>query len=320
LKKAFGTVVIGLLCFYGSAQNLVPNGNFEAFTTCPNALTQIYLAAPWYVPTFDSSDFYNGCSPSGISGVPANVNGFQKAHSGSGYAGVSCFSTLSTNHRAYIQVGLTDSLIAQRNYCISVFVNLANTSGFALTELGAFFSTAPLTSLSQAPLAVIPQLSSAAHVYLKDTLNWMLISGNYVAQGGEKYITLGNFKDDANTDTLRLNALSGGSYYYIDDVSVRSCDSVSAVSSIRVPNIFTPNNDKLNDVFQISTMNITYLNCRIYDRWGGKVYELVSDYDSWDGRNNTGQTCADGVYFYILKAIGSDGKSYSKTGFIQLSR
>jgi gliding motility-associated-like protein len=199
-------------------------------------------------------------------------------------------------------------------------VNLANTSGFALTELGAYLSSAAVTALNLAPLPYQPQLVSAAHVYLRDTLNWTLISGNYIAQGGEKFITLGNFKDDLNTDTLRLNNLSSESYYYIDDVSVRPCDSVYTSSSLTIPNIFTPNNDKVNDVFRIATTNISFLNCKIYDRWGGKVYEMVTDYDSWDGRNSTGLTCADGVYYYILKATGTDGKTYSKTGFVQLAR
>jgi len=320
LKKGFTTVCAGILSFCAFAQNLVPNSNFETFASCPAALEQTNKAAAWYSPTLDSSDYFNACASAGVVGVPVNALGFQNAHSGSAYAGISCFGAIPGNRRAYIQVQLTDSLVAQRSYCISFYVSLANTSGFALTELGAFLSSAQVGSLTQAPLPFTPQISSPAHVYLRDTLNWMLISGNYTAQGGEKYITLGNFRDDASSDTLRLNALSAVSYYYIDDVSVRSCDSVTTASSLVIPNVFTPNKDQVNDIFKITTTNISFLNCRIYDRWGGKVYEMVADYDSWDGRNSTGETCANGTYFYVLKANGTDGKSYSKTGFIQLIR
>jgi gliding motility-associated-like protein len=320
LKKVFGTVAFGILCIFSGAQNLVPNGSFEAFTSCPAALSQTTLAAPWYNPTLDSADYFNACSASPLAGVPVNANGFQSAHGGSGYAGVSCFGVPPGNRRAYLQVRLTDSLVAQKSYCVSFFVNLADTSGFAITELGAYLSSTAVTTLNQLALPVVPQISSAAHVYLRDTLNWIQISGTYIALGGEKFITIGNFNDDPGTDTLRFTTRSQVSYYYIDDVTVNSCESVPLGCSLTVPNVFTPNNDKVNDVFKIATTNIDYLNCRIYDRWGGKVYEMVTDYDSWDGRNSTGLNCADGVYFYILKATGADGKDYSKTGFIQLIR
>ncbi len=320
MKKIFGTVCLGFLSFCMGAQNLVPNGSFETFTSCPSRLTQINLAPSWYSPTLDSSDFFHSCAPAGLAGVPQNALGFQTAHSGSGYAGVSCFENPG-NKRSYIQARLSDSLVAQRSYCISFYVSLANTSGFAITQFGAFLSPGAIAALNQAPLPFVPQISSAAHIYLKDTLSWVLITGNYIAQGGEKFITLGNFKDDANTDTLRLNGLlSTASYYYIDDVSVKACDSLTTASSLIIPNVFTPNSDLVNDVFKITTTNISYLNCKIYDRWGGKVYEMVADYDSWDGRNSTGQACKDGVYYYVLKANGSDGKSYAKTGFVQLIR
>jgi len=161
---------------------------------------------------------------------------------------------------------------------------------------------------------------------ITDTLNWILISGSYTALGGEKYITIGNFNSDSNTSTAVVNPTGSGgteAYYYIDDVYVGTCDTIKPpviVSSLSVPNVFTPNSDGINDVFKIQGSNIQTLTCSIYDRWGGKVWELKNPLENWDGRNPTGMPCNDGVYFYVLDATGEDGKSYHKTGFVQLIR
>ena len=57
-------------------------------------------------------------------------------------------------------------------------------------------------------------------------MNWVKISGIYTAHGGEQYITIGNFKLDTQTDTLRVNTLGDYTAYYIDDVSVIPLDSI----------------------------------------------------------------------------------------------
>jgi len=73
-----------------------------------------------------------------------------------------------------------------------------------------------------------PQIVSPPNVFINDTLNWTLISGDYIAHGGEKYITIGNFKPYGMTDTLQVihhNNYSAA-YYFIDDVSVVDCTTV----------------------------------------------------------------------------------------------
>lgn len=40
-----------------SAQNLVPNPNFENYTNCPNTISQIEFAFPWIAPTEGTPDF-----------------------------------------------------------------------------------------------------------------------------------------------------------------------------------------------------------------------------------------------------------------------
>lgn len=84
-------------------------------------------------------------------------------------------------------------------------------------------------------------------------------------------------------------------------------------TTIHIPNTFTPNNDGINDVWQI----IYDLDCWenvefwVYNRWGGQVYHgygsSFDGYPYWDGSVNDGNYYVqDGVYVYIVqgKKIG----------------
>ena len=67
--------------------------------------------------------------------------------------------------------------------------------------------------------------------FLSDTANWMLIEGCFQADGGETYITIGNFHTTADTPLdPSCTSTNTGTYYYIDDISV----SKSPIDSINV--------------------------------------------------------------------------------------
>jgi gliding motility-associated-like protein len=104
--------------------------------------------------------------------------------------------------------------------------------------------------------------------------------------------------------------------------SVYKTIHVDFASDIMVPNVFTPNDDGVNDIYFLKTTNITLVTVVIFDRWGHKVYELTSNTGNiaWDGKNQQGVKVSEGTYYYILKGEGSDGKSYDKKGTISLYR
>ncbi len=92
-----------------------------------------------------------------------------------------------------------------------------------------------------------------------------------------------------------------------------------------IPNAFTPNGDGINDFFKLRKGSaIETLSCHIYNRWGKRValWTSVSDATEkgWDGKVPEGGKAAPGVYFYILKAVGFDGKVYDKSGSFHLFR
>ncbi|MBO7455902.1 MAG: gliding motility-associated C-terminal domain-containing protein [Paludibacteraceae bacterium] len=78
-----------------------------------------------------------------------------------------------------------------------------------------------------------------------------------------------------------------------------------SVSDLRVPNVFTPNGDGLNDEFRVQYRSIIEFHCWVYNRWGKLVYEWTDPAKGWDGTIN-GRPAAEGAYFYVIRARGSD--------------
>ena len=98
--------------------------------------------------------------------------------------------------------------------------------------------------------------------------------------------------------------------------------NVEIPSSLTIPNVFTPNGDGINDIFFLKTSNLNEISIIIYDRWGTKVYELISNKGNiaWDGKNQVDAEVPQGTYFYKLKAEGMDGQIFEKKGTITLIR
>lgn len=323
--KAYKLLIVSLLLSFSiPAQNSVPNYSFEDTLSC--ALPVIYNAPPWFNPTGTSPDYWNEYSWLPLYRVPYNGFGYQPARTGHAYAGIGVGGEGTPNQREYIEVMLDSALVAGKKYCVQFYVNLADSSGYATDGMGAYLSIDTIKDYSSVVnLPYTPQISNSNGNILTDKINWVLISGEYIASGGEKFITIGNFKDDANSQTQYVGP--GGvwlqwCYYFIEDVYVGECDTVVPVSgsNISIPNIFSPNNDGLNDVFRVTCKNILTLHCKIYDRWGLLVGELKAPNEVWQGRITSGMEVSEGVYYYVIEAKGEDSKSYNETGFIQLIR
>ncbi len=92
------------------------------------------------------------------------------------------------------------------------------------------------------------------------------------------------------------------------------------------PNVFTPNGDASNPFFTLRTVNIAQLELVIINRWGNVMYSANQDltqlnsFIGWDGRTSSGAEAKEGTYFYIYKAITSDGSQLEGHGFLQLVR
>jgi len=100
-------------------------------------------------------------------------------------------------------------------------------------------------------------------------------------------------------------------------ISVIDEDAIDC-SQLLMPNIFTPNGDKINDEFAISNdFIIEDLNYfEIYDRWGSKVFETNVKQEGWDGSMN-GQTQPPAMYVYKIEYT-CQNETFKKLGNFSL--
>ena len=97
---------------------------------------------------------------------------------------------------------------------------------------------------------------------------------------------------------------------------------VNVVQGTTIPNVFTPNNDGVNDVFWIRNSNVQSYDLQIYNRWGTLVYKSSAPQIKWDGNTISGQPAVAGTYFWVVSAKYYDGNEYNgpKNGYVELVR
>ena len=119
---------------------------------------------------------------------------------------------------------------------------------------------------------------------------------------------------------MTLIALSTHAQEVADNDSVASDSTVVLTSTLIMPNAFSPNNDKINDVYMVkSYQNIVEFHAYIFNRWGQKLYEWTDLEGGWDGTYR-GNDVKQGTYFVLVKAKGADGQTYNIRKDVNLLR
>ena len=97
--------------------------------------------------------------------------------------------------------------------------------------------------------------------------------------------------------------------------------SVTGTPYISMPNVFTPNNDGINDVFRPFAIGMSEIIGKIYNRWGELIYKWQGINSYWDGYTRpAGQLAPAGTYFYVVTAKDIADVPYTLTGTVQLMR
>jgi len=292
------------------AQNLVPNPSFEDYTSCPNGSGQVNKATGW--DSYNSSpEYFHYCST--VVSVPDNWGfGYQCSATGNAHCGFIAYNPWSPNNRELIGRQLSNALIPGEIYYVNMKVSLGEWSNCATNKLGILFSTIPYDGPSS------PPINNSSHIYasaiITDTINWLTITGSFIADSAYEYIIIGNFFDDANTDTsINDNSNLCKSYYFVDDVCV-SMDSLTCVDI---------KEELIN--FNTDTTVIKKGDCINF------ILNTVVNYDfyEWQFESATPTTSSDsmpvnicydssGVYSVTLIAFNSNGcrDTINKTNYI----
>ena len=219
----------------GQAQNLVPNPSFEDTVACPNNFAQIDRATGWSSYR-QSPDYFNACAPTtgpiSVS-VPSNQWGNQYARTGNAYAGLTTYQKQVSNLREYMGIQLSQPLLIGQIYYASFYVSRALSPNpyinAATNKLGMRLSTQPFSTSNWQPVDNYAQVYTDS--IITDTLNWIQISGSFIADSAYLYLSIGNFFQDSLTSYIRFDSTSTVAYYYIEDVYL-STDTPKGILTI----------------------------------------------------------------------------------------
>ncbi len=240
-KRFLILILFTCACIVSQAQvNLVKNPSFEQYTNCPEYLNEISYAAYWNgvdtswhygdpltsMPAACLPEYCNTCSTNASSSIPSNGRFYHYPRTGNGMASAIMFYdnfyiTTGNYYQDYLQGQLSSHLVAGQSYCVTYFVVNENHSGYAINHIDAYLDDGTIdtsTNCGHTLLEFVPQIQDTG--IINDTLNWVKIQGSFVANGTEKYITIGNFHDTSHTEHIAILPGAHTSNYLIDDVSV----------------------------------------------------------------------------------------------------
>jgi len=114
------------------------------------------------------------------------------------------------------------------------------------------------------------------------------------------------------SDTLHTYTTGGtynGSFIVSNGVCADTADFQILVGdsiALFIPNVFTPDGDQFNDVWQFRENGLASVNVAIFNRWGNLVHEWNGLGGNWNGKTKGGTLAADGIYYYVVQAQPSD--------------
>lgn len=224
---SFGILSLGAIAQEG--ENLIENGGFESVDKSPKKLGSIESATGWVSPTGVRADLFTANKIPDIS-VPENIYGKEHPKEGGNYAGIVGYSYGNKIPRSYVMTKINVPLKKGLRYCVKFNVSLSEASKYATNNMAAKLSKKPFGTDSKLPLIDEPSLVhyNNDHKIMSARYDWTEVCGTFVAEGGEKYITIGNFNSDDETKSERMKkdpkvnvTQIVAAYYYVDDVTVR---------------------------------------------------------------------------------------------------
>ena len=327
LYKPF-LVFIFFISLSSQAQNLVPNGSFEENVGLPIMATQWDLCQGWSNvnenPTNQAAtpDYYHMSSSSSY-GLPVSTNGVVYPHQGDAVMGIIGLHPF-TDWREYLSTQLTQALVIGKEYRVSFWIT--NGGEYSPYLRGCSGMGIELTENSTSQ-NIHEHITPNNYNFVVDSIiadtNWLQISFDFTADLAYQYITIGSFYTPAAITSAQMDTIGyiNGAYYFIDDVELICTEEVCYNPAVvEMPNIFTPNEDLINDWFQpVAFDQFNNYKIVVVNRWGQEVYRGTTPNFGWDGTYLENK-CIEGVYYWFLDYETLDGEELTKHGFVQLAR
>lgn len=195
--------------------------------------------------------------------------------------------------------GATNIIAQSGTYWVEVTLNGCKGSDTVMVT----FNPLPVVSLGNDTVICIGQ---------SVILNPDVQGGSYLWQDG--------------TTGAALSVTTEGAYWV--QVTVNGCSATDTVSVntelceiiLVMPNIFTPDQNGLNDTFHpIKMEGVEQATLVVFDRWGKELFETRDLATGWDG-TYSGTSCTDGTYYWIVNYSGINNQSGSQSGTVMLMK
>lgn len=151
------------------------------------------------------------------------------------------------------------------------------------------------------------------------------ITFHNLSQGAVSYVW--EFGDgQSSTDVNPNNTYAVPDTYYVTLIATNQIGCKDTVVKpivieeeywIYVPNAFTPDGNRLNSYFEVSTINIKYIDVQIYNRWGERIFEAEDVDFKWDGTYGE-KIVPQGVYAWKISYVTNSGIEGKLAGHITL--
>lgn len=226
--------IFNILC---AQTNLISNPGFDQTKGKVKEKGQVQVAVGWISATLDNADLFSKNSKNPEYAVPDNIYGNETPDSGENYAGIVAQSFKNSIPRTYLQTEFIQPLEEGKTYCVKFFVSLADLSKFACNDIGAHLSKKEITSVEILKYdgAIKSQVLNPKNRIFDNQDFWEPICSIYLAQGGEKFITIGNFEKGNDAELKKMQRPKGftkpqinAAYYYIENVSVIPMEEVES--------------------------------------------------------------------------------------------
>lgn len=266
------------------------------------------------VPINGSYVISNTGDPSGIGYVPdgdhtGNLNGYMMV--------VNADYGATEVYRKHIS-----SLLPNTRYVFSGFLANNNTPSSIIANCGASYIYPNINFSVEFPTSTEQASVATGNIPIpvdEINLNWIPYGFTFTTTAFQSYVDI----------VIKNNAPGGcGNDYVLDDITLVICKNDTAVEphqnstmncDLNIPNVFTPNYDGVNDLFDFTKLS-TCQNYKyeIYNRWGELIYKSSSKL--WDGKDLNGEKVPDGTYYYLIECYCSKDQIIKNKGTVNIFR